>query len=179
MKRIVATIFIFLVGLFGLAGCQTSSVIISPQVLSSHQALLIAWNPFSEKEIIPLWKAVAERITYVSDGPTGDVWQHPKVTYYARVGDCEDMNLLLASALLAEGHDACLVVGTTVPEERYINHAWVLLKLNGKSYYLDATSIYVPTTLDGYTIEKWKKWHVRYVVRPIFNRNVQPSHLDE
>jgi hypothetical protein len=175
MKRIAATtLFIFLLGL---VGCQSTSLAWGPfptgpppsaQVLSERQALLIAWNPFSEQEILPLWEAVAAHVTYKKDykenEPIADLCQNPRETYDIRTGDCEDINLLLASALLAEGHDVCVVVGTTNPAGDYINHAWILLTLNGKSYYLDGT-VDVPKSLDMYEVGRWP-WLIRYIVRP-------------
>ncbi len=165
MKWTVA-ILIFLAGL---VGCSSISHLtasrLSPQAFHERRALLVAWNPFSEKKIIPLLERVRAHVTYKSDGD-GDVWQTPQDTFKKGTGDCEDMNMLLASALLAEGYDVCVVVGSTNPEENYINHAWVLLKLSGKSYYLDTTRILAPKTLAGYEVEK-SRWHVRYTIRPL------------
>ena len=165
MKRIAVLLLIAVLGLTGM-GCHSINKMPSRTQLEERRALVVPWNPFKEKEIIPLWKAVSNHLTYKSDGKI-DHWQGPQETYQKGHGDCEDMNTLLASALLAEGYDACVVVGLTSRKlkRRYINHAWVLLKLNGKYYYLDATGL-VPPNLNGCEIEKYQHWYVRYAVRP-------------
>lgn len=128
-----------------------------------HESLLKPWNPFKEKEILSIWKAVSSRVCYRSDGPV-DRWQSAEETYNTRFGDCEDQNTLLVCALLAEGYSAAVVVGTTVPE-KHINHAWVLLYYKGKEYYLDATRWKPSMTLEECEISRWTHWRIRYIVR--------------
>lgn len=163
MKKLA--VLLLVVFFLGLPGCQSIRNMPSGAEARERQSLLIAWNPFKEKEIIPIWQAVIDHCTYKSDGDQ-DIWQSPEATYATKHGDCEDMNLLLASALLAEGYEAAIAVGCTSHPERWIDHAWVLLKLGGKYYYLDATWSKAPTDLSVCEVEKWQHWKVRYTVHP-------------
>lgn len=124
-----------------------------------RSVLVQSWNPFEDAtDVLSIWKKVSEYITYKLD--EGNIWQSPRQTYELRTGDCEDINLLFLAVLRYRGYDAELVVGSTAPEETTVNHAWVVLRLNGVEYYCDATRR-APNTL-RYTNILYSSWTERY-----------------
>ena len=174
MKKKLLVLLFVLVSVIIPSGCSSTPLSMSNgwipvQEYNSRQTLIVRYNPFKETEILPLWRRVWMYITYKTD-EGGDNWQSPLDTYSLRTGDCEDINILLASALYAEGFDVAIAVGNSDGKSG-INHALVLLKYEGKAYYLDATT-FEPPSLDGALVEK-SKFVTRYVVNPVSDFNLK------
>lgn len=159
MKRVWVLVLLLLCLL--MAGC--SAFLPSKKDMAHREAMLCAWNPFPERTVIGIWDCVEKWVRYKRDA-NGDHWQSPEYTFNHQVGDCEDINMLLACALRGAGFDACIVVGATDPAHRWIDHAWVLLVIDGTEYYCDATRD-APQSLERWKTDKWEGWVVRYYVR--------------
>jgi hypothetical protein len=74
-----------------------------------------------------------------------DFWQHPRTFEQLRRGDCEDHALWAWRKLLELGYDADLVSGRCLPwqpgdAEAERGHVWVVFRLDGQTYLLEAVS---------------------------------------
>jgi hypothetical protein len=99
----------------------------------------------STARVEAMWLEVAEKITYQHDEVTfagrKEVWQTAEESLRAGVGDCEDHSILLADWLLSEGYDARVALGgCRTGDGQWGGHAWVVLRLDGREYLLEATS---------------------------------------
>jgi predicted transglutaminase-like cysteine proteinase len=89
-------------------------------------------------ELMIIWRTVSAGCQYVRDTGTDDhdAWQTARETQALGRGDCEDSAILLADWLLARGFEARVALG------RYAErggHAWVVVRLEGEEYLLEAT----------------------------------------
>ncbi len=93
------------------------------------------------EEMLVIWKAVIKSIRYVpdaSDGnPDNDAWQTALETQKLGQGDCEDSAIYLADWLLARGFQARVCIGRCAEKG---GHAWVVVRLDDKSYLLESTN---------------------------------------
>jgi hypothetical protein len=99
----------------------------------------------STARVEAMWLEVAEKVTYQKDEETFagrvEVWQTPEETLRAGFGDCEDHSILLVDWLLSEGYEARVVIGESlIGDGKWGGHAWVVLRLEGKEYLIEATS---------------------------------------
>jgi len=95
------------------------------------------FRPHRVREPIDAWTKVRERCQYVTDQEEfnrEDVWQTARQTWIRRIGDCEDVSILLADWLADCGFQARVVLGTWNE-----GHAWVVLHEDGHDYILEAT----------------------------------------
>ena len=100
---------------------------------------LVGIRPFkAENNWLPLY-VISKLKTYQYDKEqygAVEVWQNSAQAMKLPRGDCEDHALALADWLISEGVDARVVIG------KYKNggHAWVVAKINQRTYLLEATS---------------------------------------
>jgi hypothetical protein len=121
----------------------------------------------AEAMVRSLWRLVASRCRYQSDGADGpmahasavsagraksvgalpsiplagqsqiEAWQTPAETWLLKAGDCEDTSLLLADILISEGFDARVALGWNAQGG---DHAWCVVRLeDGEQYILETT----------------------------------------
>lgn len=92
-------------------------------------------------EMLLIWHSVVKGVRYVLDGEDGkadnDAWQTPAETQRLGRGDCEDSSIYLADWLIARGFDARVALGHYAERG---GHAWVIVRLNGRSYLLESTN---------------------------------------
>ena len=98
----------------------------------------------SAARVEAMWLDVAERVAYQKDEETfagrEEVWQTSEETLRCGVGDCEDHSILLVDWLISEGYDARVAIGESSLEDgKWGGHAWVVLRLEGREYLIDAT----------------------------------------
>jgi hypothetical protein len=97
-------------------------------------------------EMVLIWRNVIGTIRYVPDSPDGsdeiDVWQFALETEMLGTGDCEDSAILLADWLGARGFEVRVALGRFA---ELGGHAWVVVRLGGKTYLLEATSPHADT----------------------------------
>ncbi len=94
------------------------------------------WNPTGYHDPLDIVTSVHARVNYLSD--LQNEWKTPRFTWASCRGDCEDQNLIVLSALVAEGYEARLVLGDTRKDGK-IDHAWCEYREHGIWYVLDAT----------------------------------------
>ncbi len=127
------------------------------------------------EEMLTIWKSVIKSIRYVpdsSDGnPDNDAWQTALETQMLGTGDCEDSAIYLADWLLARGFDARVCVGRCAEMG---GHAWVVVRLGGKSYLLESTNTNVDTTVPPLADEVGS----RYVPEATFDRKAFYLRID-
>ncbi|MEI6537181.1 MAG: transglutaminase domain-containing protein, partial [Verrucomicrobiaceae bacterium] len=118
-------------------------------------------------EMMTIWKAVVEGVRYLpdsSDGnPDNDAWQIAQETQMLGTGDCEDSSIYLADWLLARGFEVRVCMG------RYSEmggHAWVVVRLDGKSYLLESTNPHANTKVQPLSADVGS----RYVPEISFDR---------
>jgi hypothetical protein len=100
--------------------------------------------PGSAARVEAMWLDVAEKIVYQKDDESfpgrQEVWQTAEETLRAGFGDCEDHSILLVDWLLAEGYEARVAIGESrFGDGQWGGHAWVVLRLEGKEYLIEAT----------------------------------------
>jgi transglutaminase-like putative cysteine protease len=96
--------------------------------------------------MVLIWKTVTSSVRYLPDSPAGtdevDTWQFALETQMLGTGDCEDSAILLADWLMTRGFDARVSLGRFAEQG---GHAWVVVRLDGKAYLLEATNPYLDT----------------------------------
>lgn len=92
-------------------------------------------------EMLLIWNSVVHNIRYVLDAADGsadnDAWQTPAETQQLGSGDCEDASIYLADWLIARGFDARVALGHYAERG---GHAWVIVRLEGRTYLLESTN---------------------------------------
>lgn len=118
-------------------------------------------------EMLTIWKAVIKGIRYVPDWSDGnsdnDAWQTAPETQKLGTGDCEDSSIYLADWLLARGFEARVCTGRCVEMG---GHAWVVVRLDGKTYLLESTNSNANTNVSPLADEMGS----RYVPEASFDR---------
>lgn len=97
-------------------------------------------------EMLLIWNSVVHGIRYVPDladgNDTNDAWQTAAETQRLGTGDCEDSSIYLADWLISRGFNARVAVGHYAERG---GHAWVIVRLDGRSYILESTNPEVDT----------------------------------
>jgi hypothetical protein len=103
--------------------------------------------PGSRDRLLEIWRDVASSMTYEHDPAQhlgrSDVWHTSAESLDLKKGDCEDHAILLADWLIAEGYQARVACGTMTGrgvEGGEGGHAWVVVRLDGVEYHLEATA---------------------------------------
>ena len=95
------------------------------------------------EKVKAIYDYICETVTYVSDERLYDKADLLKYTAYAALiqneAVCQGYAVLLYRMLLEAGIDCRVVTGTGYNGEAWGEHAWNIVKLDGKYYYLDAT----------------------------------------
>jgi hypothetical protein len=104
---------------------------------------IIPYPPEQSKieELMTIWRAETGWCGYLAEGSNEDhgSWQISNETYGRRRGGCEDLAILLADWLLGRGFQARVVIGSHAAA--HDAYAWVVVRLEGKDYLLDATQV--------------------------------------
>ena len=118
-------------------------------------SFLVGFKPFTTKSVWEPLATLALRKNYILDhqlyGPElAEVWQNSRQAYKYTRGDCEDHAIILADWLIAQGHDARVVLG------KYNNggHAWVVLEYQGNDYVLESTSKRRPRNVNDFLLAR-------------------------
>lgn len=94
------------------------------------------------KEMMQIWDRVVHGIVYLPDSADGnednDAWQTALETQRLGTGDCEDSAIYLTDWLNARGFEARVAVGHYAERG---GHAWVVVRLDGKTYLLETTNL--------------------------------------
>ncbi len=134
--------------------CTDGKKLINPQSMSF---LVSFMPPASAPSQYDFTANVAQWIGFFSyqADQYGDTWCPPTQTYSTRMGDCEDLSMLVVSVLLAGYVDASLIIGTVADPQGTFGHAWVegvdsqgwflIEATNGKLYRDQRPAIYTPT----------------------------------
>jgi predicted transglutaminase-like cysteine proteinase len=97
-----------------------------------------------QEELYKIWLTVWEQTTYVRDDRKlelrRDCWQPSHETMFRGTGDCEDSSFLLADWLITRGFDARVAMGSVNFGEGTEGHAWVVVRIDGLDYLLEATA---------------------------------------
>ncbi len=93
------------------------------------------------EEIRQIWRGVWTSCSYSSDAREGnattrDAWQTGPETLRRGLGDCDDSAVLLTDWLITRGFEARLALGKMNGQ----GHAWVVVRLDGRTYLLESTS---------------------------------------
>jgi hypothetical protein len=98
-------------------------------------------------EMLLIWNSVIQGVRYVPDTADGndanDAWQTAAETQRLGTGDCEDSSIYLADWLIARGFEARVALGHYAERG---GHAWVMVRLEGRTYLLESTSSDVDTS---------------------------------
>jgi predicted transglutaminase-like cysteine proteinase len=92
-------------------------------------------------EMLLIWDSVIHAVRYLPDSADGneqnDAWQTAPETQQLGTGDCEDSSIYLADWLIARGFEARVALGHLAERG---GHAWVVVRLEGNTYLLEATN---------------------------------------
>jgi hypothetical protein len=101
----------------------------------------------SKERLLEVWRDVAVAMSYVLDeiqhGGRSEVWQSGSESLRSKKGDCEDHSILLADWLISEGYEARVAIGDAQGggfSGGDGGHAWVVVRLDGVEYHLEATA---------------------------------------
>jgi len=91
-------------------------------------------------EMARIWDEVIHTVEYVPDSADGvednDAWQFAHETERLGTGDCEDSSIYLADWLASRGFEVRVALGRYGEKG---GHAWVVVRLEGNCYLLEAT----------------------------------------
>lgn len=98
----------------------------------------------SKERAEEIWMTVAKQVKYELDeklfSGRPEVWQTAAETLSCGHGDCEDHAILLGDWLAKDGYEVRLAVGDTRSNsDGWGGHAWVVLRLAGIEYLIEAT----------------------------------------
>lgn len=97
--------------------------------------------PFAHRCATWLQQQFAQgRLRYLSDPAGRDTWWSPYATIARRGGDCEDLSILVCSALVAACRPSAVVFGLVWLGGQWIGHAWVEGFDEQGGFLLEATS---------------------------------------
>jgi hypothetical protein len=101
----------------------------------------------SKERLLDIWRDLARTVRYEYDktihAGRDEVWQCGEETLHLKQGDCEDHAILLLDWLVSEGYEARVALGDVTGTsfgDGGGGHAWVVLRLDGVEYHMEATA---------------------------------------
>ena len=138
-------------------------------LIGFHPPALFPSSQSRLEEMRTIWQGVWNSTDYTRDDRGDeslrrDAWQTGAETLMRGGGDCDDLSILLADWLIARGFETRVALGVWDGEP----HAWVVVRLDQKTYLLEA-SAEPPTNGESITTVGTSK--DRYVPEMLFDRD--------
>jgi hypothetical protein len=119
------------------------------------------------QEMLRIWDEVIHTVDYLPDSADGiednDAWQFAEETQKLGTGDCEDSSIYLADWLISRGFEVRVAVGHY---GEVGGHAWVMCRVDGNVYLLEATNSHANVSHPPLASEVG----ARYVPEAMFDR---------